>query len=177
MNSTSPADISDGCVLVEGPPRDAELVAIWLTSAATVDRLLADARSKDSEFAAKTQRLDSCIQLHFGTSAMIFLEELVKHDFTAFIRLGSYEMEPLCMMTYMGFFKKIGRRYELAIPEKLDTNVVREGLLSLARTEDEGCMLHPEHLLCCVSKQEAVGWRLRRMQMREALRFANGPLH
>ena len=70
-------------------------------------------------------------------------------------------VEEFVMMVEMGFFVLTGQRYQMAIPEQLDMDVVKRAALKFAKTEDEESYLHPVYLVATMPYAEAEAWQER----------------
>jgi hypothetical protein len=76
-------------------------------------------------------------------------------------------------MIGMGFFVPTGQRYLMVVPARLTLEKVKKAALSLAKTEDEENILHPECIITTMPYEEARSWQSRLRQMDENCRQAD----
>ena len=75
------------------------------------------------------------------------------------------------LMAEMGFFVQTGKRYQMTVPEKLNTEIVKQAHLKLAATEDEN-WIHPERLVVDMPYSEAQKYQLHNLpQDQRPIRF------
>jgi hypothetical protein len=67
--------------------------------------------------------------------------------------------EIFTVMAALGFFRQTGERYQMTLPQEISGPMIEDALLKLAATEDEDCMLQPEHLVSCLTKTDAHMWQ------------------
>jgi hypothetical protein len=76
-------------------------------------------------------------------------------------------------MAEMGFFVLTDGRYQMAIPAKLNMDVVKSAALTYAKTEAEDEGLHPECLVTTMPYALAEEWQTRLRDMDEGQRCAD----
>jgi hypothetical protein len=164
---------SDRYILVEGPRwGDAEFYGKWLLAAADAEAIW-KAIQTDHAFTKRVRILTTMFIPDFGIAASIIVMQLEKALSTSIIPLHSYLGEEFVMLLQMGFFVHTGNRYQMVIPTKVSVSKVKSGLLEYAKTEDDECCLHPEHLVPTISYPEAKAWEDRLRAMDQVLRLAD----
>lgn len=134
------------CAGIVRPNANAVLYGQWLLESAKAQNMLVELKaSGDKDVKEALDRLDSC-ELDFEYGAIDFLAEILRTQFF-YVAMTSYEAELMAMFVHMGFLKREGDFYAIAVPKTLCAATVREAVLALANTEDAGCMLHPHRVL------------------------------
>ena len=76
------------------------------------------------------------------------------------------------LMAEMGFFVQTGKRYQMTVPEKLNTEIVKQAHLKLAGSEDdEG--IHPERFAVDLPSPQAKMYQRLLREMSENQRLAD----
>ena len=86
---------------------------------------------------------------------------LKEYRTTLIIDLNSEDAENFVMMTVMGFFREVDRRYQTVVPTSLEPLHVRQAILKYAKTEDKEFILHPEYLAKAIPVAEAKTHQIR----------------
>jgi hypothetical protein len=142
-------------VLVEGPAwGDAQFYGEWLRAAAKAQVLWRTAL-EDQEFETQVERIRIVYEPDFGITATIMLMNLRAHWTSFVLDLQSEDGEDFAMMFSMGFFLQCGHTCRMAIPPLLTLDTLKGAILTFARTEDSEYILHPEHLVTCMSSAAA----------------------
>ena len=162
------------CILVEGPAwGDAEFYGKWLLSAAKANELLQQAKTDDPEFRNAIDTLEVLHGLHFGIMATVFLSYFVDKDFQTFVLNSSSEdLLDFVLMAEMGFFVQTGKRYQMTVPEKLNTEIVKQAHLKLAGSE-AGEWIHPERFAVDLPSPQAKMYQRLLREMSEKQRLAD----
>ena len=162
------------CILVEGPAwGDAEFYGKWLLSAAKANELLQQAKTDDPEFRNAIDTLEVLHGLHFGIMATVFLSYFVDKDFQTFVLNSSSEdLLSFVLMAEMGFFVQTGKRYQMTVPEKLNTEIVKQAHLKLAGSEDDE-WIHPERFAVDLPYPQAKMYQRLLREMSEKQRLAD----
>ena len=162
------------CILVEGPAwGDAEFYGKWLLSAAKANELLQQAKTDDPEFRNAIDTLEVLHGLHFGIMATVFLSYFVDKDFQTFVLNSSSEdLLDFVLMAEMGFFVQTGKRYQMTVPEKLNTEIVKQAHLKLAGSEDDE-WIHPERFAVDLLFPQAKMYQRQLREMSEDQRLAD----
>jgi hypothetical protein len=149
-------------VLVEGPgPGDAEFLGRWLLAAVEADQALQERFKKNPTLKKQINTLEVAYIFSFAPAATKFVELLMK-NLTAFsLQLWGEWGEAFTVMAELGFFCRTGDRYQMTIPQAISGSKIEAALIRLAATEDQEYLLHPEHLVTCLSRPEAKAWQLR----------------
>jgi hypothetical protein len=162
-------------ILVEGPKwGDAEFYGKWLLAAAKADALWKKA-TNDPSLEEQFGLVTMIYIPDFGIGATVMVSQLEENLASFAIQLNGVAIElvdEFVMMAEMGFFVLTGQRYQMAIPAKLNMDVVKRAALKFAQTEDED-ILHPEHLVVTMPYAEAKAWQ-ERLRL---LLLENGPQH
>ena len=170
-----PIQDTEPCILVEGPRwADAEFYGKWLLMAAKTQALWEKAIN-DTRFKMQIDLLTVLYLPQFDHSASLFLFQLQRNLVSFTIPLHGEDWaaaDQFTLMAGMGFFVLTGRRYQMAIPAKLNMNTVKSAALRYAKTEDEEG-LHPERLLVTMPYAEAKEWQARLFDMDEEQRCAD----
>ena len=174
MSSGDVIHESEPFILVEGPKwGNAKFYGKWLLAAARADALWKKA-IKAPSFEKKIERLLVVYMPDFGIGAIVLLSQVEKNFATFLVRLNSeLEVELFTMMVDMGFFVLTGQRYQMVIPTDLSMEKVKTATLKYAQTEDEKCVLHPEHLVTTMPYVEAQAWQMRLRAFDEKCRCAD----
>src|SRR3974390_1912261 len=162
------------CILVEGPAwGDAEFYGKWLLSAAKANELLRQAKTDDTEFRNAIDPLEVLHGLHFGIMATVFLSYFVDKEFQTFVLNSSSEdLLSFVLMAEMGFFVQTGKRYQMTVPEKLNTEIVKQAHLKLAGSE-AGEWIHPERFAVDLPSPQAKMYQRLLREMSENQRLAD----
>jgi len=162
------------CILVEGPAwGDAEFYGKWLLSAAKANELLQQAKTDDPEFRNAIDTLEVLHGLHFGIMATVFLSYFVDKEFQTFVLNSSSEdLLSFVLMAEMGFFVQTGKRYQMTVPEKLNTEIVKQAHLKLAGSE-AGEWIHPERFAVDLPSPQAKMYQRLLREMSENQRLAD----
>jgi len=162
------------CILVEGPAwGDAEFYGKWLLSAAKANELLQQAKTDDPEFRNAIDTLEVLHGLHFGIMATVFLSYFVDKEFQTFVLNSSSEdLLSFVLMAEMGFFVQTGKRYQMTVPEKLNTEIVKQAHLKLAGSEDDE-WIHPERFAVDLPYPQAKMYQRLLREMSEKQRLAD----
>jgi len=162
------------CILVEGPAwGDAEFYGKWLLSAAKANELLQQAKTDDPEFRNAIDTLEVLHGLHFGIMATVFLSYFVDKEFQTFVLNSSSEdLLSFVLMAEMGFFVQTGKRYQMTVPEKLNTEIVKQAHLKLAGSEDDE-WIHPERFAVDLPYPQAKMYQRLLREMSENQRLAD----
>jgi hypothetical protein len=161
--------ISEDCsfILVEGPScGDARFISEWLSSAIKADKLLQRLRTADQNFHERIQVLELMFGVEFAPAALACTRKWFRTlgAFTFKIPYSHWS-DMLAVLAEIGFLTPTGNRYQMTLPETLDSASIRSALLRLASTQDdEGCA-HPETLLLTITKTEAAVWKKRLNEM------------
>lgn len=162
-------------ILVEGPKwADAKFYAKWLLMATKTQALWENA-NKDTRFKKQIDRLTVLHHPQFDHIASLFLFQLKENLVSFTFPLYSEDwtaVEQFTLMAEMGFFVLTSQRYQMVIPTKLNTDVVKSAALRLAKTEDEDGA-HPEYLVATIPSAQAEEWQTRLRDMDEEQRCAN----
>jgi hypothetical protein len=162
-------------ILVEGPRwADAKFYAKWLLMA-TKTQALWEKAIKDTRFKKQIDRLTVLHHPKFDHIASLLLFQLKENLVSFAIPLYSEDwaaVEQFTLMAEMGFFVLTDQRYQMVIPAKLSTDVVKSAALRLAKTEDEDGA-HPEYLVATISYAQAEEWQTRLRDMDEGQRCAD----
>jgi hypothetical protein len=174
-NQMNPVHETEPYILVEGPKRaDAEFYGKWLLMASKAEAFWKKAL-KCRAFERKIQRV---IYLpHFDQSASVFLFQLKKNlvSFTIPLRVDNWaESTQFALMAEMGFFVLTDQRYQMAIPARLNIDVVKSAALRFAETEDEDGH-HPEWLVAAMPYAQVEEWQRRLGEMDQEQRAPTGP--
>ena len=137
----NPVHETEPCILVEGPKwADAEFYGKWLLMA-TKAQALWEKAIKDTRFEKQIDLLTVIYIPQFDHSASLFLFQLKKNLVSFTIPLHNSEdwaeLDQFTLMAEMGFFVLTDGRYQMAIPAKLNMDVVKSAALRFAKTEDE----------------------------------------
>jgi hypothetical protein len=175
MKSKTPTTGGEKLVLVEGPMwGDANFYGNWLLAAARANEIVMGLRSTDREFRDVLNTLEVICCVDFGIAATVFLSKLTSdsalHTFT--IDPNSEELNEFVLMLEMGFFTITGERYQMALPSKLDLEVVTRACCKLANTEDEE-WIHPEHLAVQMPSSRAKTFQCLLGSMHQGQRLAD----
>ena len=151
---------TDPCVLVQGPAwGDAQFYGEWLLAAGKAETFWKEAYA-DQDFQKQIDRVCVCYIPDFGIAATAMLMQL-KGNWTSFVfKIDSEAGEDFAMMAKMGFFVQRNPLYRMTLPS-LTAEKVRAAILTYAKTEDEECMLHPEHLVTTMPFSEAIAHQKR----------------
>ena len=162
------------CILVEGPAwGDAEFYGKWLLSAAKANELSQQAKTDDPEFRNAIDTLEVLHGLHFGIMATVFLSYFVDKEFQTFVLNSSSEdLLSFVLMAEMGFFVQTGKRYQMTVPEKLNTEIVKQAHLKLAGSE-AGEWIHPERFAVDLPYPQAKMYQRLLREMSEKQRLAD----
>jgi hypothetical protein len=171
----NPVPETEPYILVEGPRwADAKFYAKWLLMA-TKTQALWESAIKDTRFKKQIDRLMVLYHPQFDHIASLFLfqlkENLVSFAFPLYSENWA-AVEQFALMAEMGFFVLTDQRYQMVIPTRLNTNVVKSAALSLAKTEDEDGA-HPEYLVATMAYAQAEEWQTRLRDMDEEQRCAD----
>jgi hypothetical protein len=172
-NQMNPIHETEHCIFVEGPRwADAEFYGKWLLMATKAQGLWEKAL-KDSRFEKQIELLTAIYFPQFDHSASLFLF-LLKDNFVSFtIPLrgeDSAELDQFALMAEMGFFVLTEWRYQMAIPARLNMDVVKIAALKYAKTELEDEGLHPEWLVTTMPYALAEEWQRRLRDIEEEQR-------
>src|SRR6266404_7595638 len=169
-NQMNPIQQTDPCILVEGPRwADAEFYGKWLLTAAKTQALWEKA-IKDTCFEKQIELLTVIYLPQFDNSASLFLFQLKKNLVSFTIPLHGEdwaELDQFTLMAEMGFFVLTDGRYQMAIPAKLNMDLVKSAALRYAKTEVEDEGLHPECLVATMPYAQAEEWQTRLRDMDE----------
>jgi hypothetical protein len=169
----NPVHETEPYILVEGPRwANAEFYGNWLLMAAKTQALWEKA-IKDTRFAKQIELLTAIYIPQFDLSASLFLFQLKKNlvSFTIPLRGEDWgELDQFTLMAEMGFFVLTDGRYQMAIPAKLNMNLVKSAALRYAKTEVEDEGLHPECLVATMPYAQAEEWQTRLRDMNEEQR-------
>ena len=173
----NPVHETEHCILVEGPKwADAEVYGKWLLMATKAEALWKEGL-KDTSFESQIDLLTAVYRPQFDRSASLFLFRLKKNLVSFTIPLHNSEdwaeLDQFTLMAQMGFFVLTDGRYQMAIPAKLNMDVVKSAALKYARTEDAEYELHPEYLTVSMLKAKALRWQKRLLHMDENRRCAD----
>jgi hypothetical protein len=162
-------------VLIEGPkPGDAQFLGEWLLAAAEADKILQKQFQLDLGFKRAVARLEVVYAFAFSPTATKFIE-LLMTDLTAFPL--SVIDEPLgesfVVMAELGFFTQTGNRFQMTVPKTINPARIRAALLRLASTEDDDFFLHPERLVNCTERRDALDWQARLNRLPYSQRIAD----
>jgi hypothetical protein len=128
-------------LLIEGPSwYDAEFFGKWLLAATEAQRLSEEAVNTDSEFSAKTERLEFGRREPFGGYATTLIRCLTMTGCTAVIDTDTDLAQGVAMMAHMGFFALTGERYQMVLPSPLNSEVVRASALTILEAYTGYCM-------------------------------------
>jgi hypothetical protein len=179
MNETK-HPLNESCILIEGPQwGDADFYGKWLLAAAEAEALWKRALKYDPVFAMEVDRVTIAYIPNFGIGSTVLLSLFVDSPASVIVALDDERIElveELSMMAAMGFFALTGERYQMVVPTRLDTAIVKDAVLKLARTEDGDYFLHPEHLLTTLPRAAAKIWQERLRVMNESNRCADRAL-
>jgi hypothetical protein len=171
----NPVHETEPCILVEGPRwADAEFYGKWLLMA-TKAQALWEKAIKYAHFKKQIELLTAIYIPQFDLSASLFLFQLKKNLVSFTIPLHGEdwgELDQFTLMAEMGFFVLTAGRYQMAIPAKLNMNLVKSAALSYAKTEVEDEGLHPEYLVTTMPYAQAEEWQTRLRDMNEEQRCA-----
>jgi hypothetical protein len=174
-NQMNPIQETEPFILVEGPRwADAEFYGKWLLMA-TKTQALWEKTIKDTRFKKQIARLTVLHHPQFDHIASLFLFQLKENLVSFTFPLYSEDwaaVEQFTLMAEMGFFVLTDQRYQMVIPTKLNTDVVKSAALSLATTEDEDGA-HPEYLVAMMPYAQAEEWQARLRYMNQEQRCAN----
>ncbi len=160
MNKYTAAELP--WVLIEGPGSgDADFLGRWLLAAAQADQELQKKFERNPGLKQQISRIEVACNVSFSTAATKFVELLMKNLTCFSLSLWIEWGEIFAIMTDLGFFRRTGDRYQMTIPKGISGSRVQAALLRLAATEDEEHLLHPEHLVTCLSKPDVQEWQLR----------------
>jgi hypothetical protein len=173
----NPIQETEPFILVEGPRwADAEFYGKWLLMA-TKAQALWEKALKCPSFEKQTALLTVLYIPTFDYSASVFLFQLTKNlvSFTIPLRNSEdwAELDQFTLMAEMGFFVLTDGRYQMAIPAKLNMDLVKSAALRYAKTEVEDEGLHPEILVATMPYAQAEEWQTRLRDMDEEQRCAN----
>ena len=76
------------------------------------------------------------------------------------------------LMAEMGFFVQTGKRYQMTVPEKLNTEIVKQAHLKLAGSEDDE-WIHPERFAVDLPYPQAKMYQRLLREMSEKQRLAD----
>jgi hypothetical protein len=83
-------------------------------------------------------------------------------------------MTELALMIELGFFTLTGSRYQMTLPSReVDVEAVWAAVLKIVETEDEECLVHPEHFISAMRRADAEEWVRRLSDMSEWHRCAD----
>jgi len=168
-------NFSPPSILIEGPGfSDAEFYGKWLLAAAEAQRLCNEALGTDLEFRAQTDRFDFI--WHVGFNALSLMGCLAEKVRTMVITTGIELGEVVAMMAHLGFFVLTGERYQMVLPQQLNSETVRAAALKIVETEDTDFVLHPENLVATMPLETAEVWQRRLQEMDEFQRLADRKL-
>ena len=150
-----------GWVLIEGPaPGAAEFLGRWLLAAVRADRTLQKQFRQNPRLREQISSLELVGMVHFASAASMSVERLMRNLTCFLLPIWGEWGEIFSVMVQIGFFRRTGDRYQMAIPGRMSGAVIEAALLRLASTEDEN-FLHPERFVSCLSRWEAQKWQLR----------------
>ena len=162
-------------VLVEGPePGDAGFLGHWLLAADEADQALHEQFKQNPDLRERIDRLEVVYGVRFSSTATRCVE-LLMIDLTSF-SIAVYDEpfgEIFAVMAELGFFRRTGDRYQMTIPQAISGSKIEAALIRLAATEDQEYVLHPEHLVTCLSRPEAKAWQLRLERLPSMQRVAD----
>lgn len=119
----------------------------WLIRAAEVQKLIVALRESNEQNPA-LERLDSSCILDIELDALQMVATIVKQR-KILVAMTSYEAEVLALLSLLEFVKLCGNSYVLSLPGAIGIANIERALAALVNTGDDGCMLHPCHLLTC----------------------------
>lgn len=165
------------CVLIEGPQwGDAEFYGKWLLAAAEAEALWKRAAEDDYVFAMQIDRVTIAYIPNFGIGATVLLSMFVGSPASVIVAMDDERIELVeenSMMAVMGFFVLTGERYQMVVPMRLDTAIIKDAVLKFARTEDDDYFLHPESLLTTLPRKAAIIWQELLRGMKDSHRYAD----
>lgn len=174
----NPIQDTEPFILVEGPKwADAEFYGKWLLMA-TKAQALWERALKCPSFKKQTELLTVLYTPTFDYSASLFLFQLQKNLVSFAIRLINgddwecAEVNQFTLMAQMGFFVLTDQRYQMAIPAKMNMDVVKSAALRFAKTEVEDEGLNPEWLVATMPYMLAQQCQIRLRDMDEDQRCA-----
>jgi hypothetical protein len=145
---------TDPCVLVQGPAwGDAQFYGDWLLAAGKAETFWKEAYA-DQDFQKQIDRVCVCYIPDFGIAATHMIMRLWGIWTSFVLKIDSEAGDDFAMMAKMGFFAQRNPLYRMTLPS-LTAEKVRAAILTYAKTEDEECMLHPEHLVTTMPFSEA----------------------
>jgi hypothetical protein len=161
--------ISESClfILVEGPScGDARFVSDWLSKAIEADEILQRLRAADRNFHERIRSFEFDLCFQFPPVALACMREWFRTSGAFTINItNSHWSDMLPVLADIGFLTPTGNRYQMTLPETIDSESIRSALLHVTSTEDgEGC-IHPEILLLTMTEPEAALWEKRLNEM------------
>jgi hypothetical protein len=175
----NPVHETEPFILVEGPRwADADFYGKWLLTASKAQALWETAL-KCPSFKKQMDLVTVLYIPDFELSASLFLFELDKNLVSFAIRLKNNddwecaEVSQFTLMAEMGFFVLTDGRYQMAIPAKLNMDLVKSAALRYAKTEVEDEGLRPECLVTTMPYALAEEWQTRLRDMDEEQRCAD----
>jgi hypothetical protein len=135
-NDRSVALQPPGCLLVEGPTWcPTEYFSKWLGKAAQAERHLNMAREEDQNFRTKVAIVETWYTFDPGIMATQCVAQFAKTGSRNFVADPNEVWDPneFRFMASMGFFRWVGDRYLLQIPDKINRRVVKDAFLMVAK--------------------------------------------
>jgi hypothetical protein len=161
-------------VLIESPGwLDASFYGKWLLAAAEAQNLWSEAVQSDCEFRTQIERLEMLGPVCLGIEAFQIVGKIAERVRTLIVAVDSDLGESIALMARMGFFALTGERYQMVVPTRLDTEIVKGAALALAATEDDEYEIHPERLLRVIPLSAAQACQNRLQEMDEGQRLAD----
>lgn len=163
-------------VVVECPPTgDAAFASRWLLAAVEADFALTRYRSANPDFEPEIERLRWLYEVEFSAAAMAFTRLWLQNGCAFHLNLAQSEWsDPFTFMANIGFFKKVGRYYQMSHPGSFSPEAIARTLLLLAGTEDDEWVHHPELMVTTMTGRDAR--RCVRTIKRDANEQRNKPL-
>ena len=161
-------------ILVEGPAwGDADFYGHWLLEAAKAQRLLDQAKRDDAAFReALDTTVEICHCLDYGIMATVLLSQFAKNkQFQTFtVDIAYFDPIDFTLMVEMGFFVLTGDRYQMALPQNLNIEFVKQAHLKLAGTE---LWIHLERLIVAIPHARATQFQRLLGEMNQDQRLAD----
>jgi hypothetical protein len=161
-------------ILVEGPAwGDADFYGHWLLEAAKAQRLLDQAKRDDAAFReALDTTVEICHCLDYGIMATVLLSQFAKNkQFQTFtVDIAYFDPIDFILMVGMGFFVLTGDRYQMALPQNLNIEFVKQAHLKLAGTE---LWIHLERLIVAIPHARATQFQRLLGEMNQDQRLAD----
>ena len=138
---------SDLSVRIVRPDKhDPSFYAEWLSGVARAQKLLTEIRADDHAMHAAIRCADRVRELDLGLAAFELLSKLFVQKETH-CQASSEQAEDVAVFIGLGLLAKRRAGWTPALCRSIRRRDVAAAIRALIRTQDDGCMLHPEDIL------------------------------